>query len=171
MRAHSVAPRSAMSSVRAIAAVAAVIAAGCGVTACQAAPAEDIVGKQWQITAVFDDPTLPHAIPSDIEAPRITLGQTTYAFSDACGDETGDVRWIDQSVEIKAPTQTRRADCSPQEKTYGQRFRDIMAGQSVYSEDDNGLRLRELRQTDGNADQHRGFTAVSVAAGGSADER
>ena len=62
---------------KAVATVAVVAAVSMTATACQAKPAAEIVGKQWQITAIFDDPNLPHGVPDGTQAPTITLGQTT----------------------------------------------------------------------------------------------
>lgn len=84
---------------KAVAAVAVVAAASMTATACQGKPAAEIVGKQWQITAIFDDPNLPHGVPDGTQAPTITLGQTTYTFADSCGNGSGSLQWKGEAVE------------------------------------------------------------------------
>lgn len=149
---------------KAIATVAVVASASLTVTACQAKPAAEIVGKQWQVTAVFDDPALPHAVPDGVMAPTITLGQTTYTLADACGNESGSLKWKGEAVELDAPEQTRDVDCSVQAQTFSKRFREIVVGEFRYTQDANGLRMRELQESDQDSKEYienRGWTAVT----------
>lgn len=145
---------------KAIAAVAAVATASMMVTACQAKPGAEVVGKQWQITAIFDDPDLPHGVPDNTQAPTITLGQTTYTYADSCGNGSGTLQWKGEAIELSAPEQTRSMDCSDQAKTYSERFQKLLAGEFAYSQDSNGLRLREMKDAKPGEDR-RGWTATT----------
>lgn len=133
------------------------------VTACQAKPAAEIVGKQWQVTAIYDDAALPHDVPEGVDAPTITLGQITYTLADACGNESGALKWKGEAVELEAPEQDRATDCSVQAQTYAKRFREIIVGEFTYTRDDNGLRMREITAPEkaSEYDENRGWTAVT----------
>lgn len=149
-----------LSGKKAVAAVAVVAAVSMTATACQTKPAAEIVGKQWQITAIFDDPNLPHGVPDGTQAPTITLGQTTYTFADSCGNGSGSLQWKGEAVEFGTPEQTRSLDCSDQAQTYSERFHKIVAGEFVYTQDNNGLRMREMKDTKPGEDR-RGWTATT----------
>lgn len=143
-----------------MATMAIVASASLMVTACQEKPAAEIVGKQWQVTAIYDDPELPHAVPDGVAAPTITLGQTTYTLADACGNESGALKWKGEAVELEAPEQDRTTDCSAQAQTYAKRFREIIVGEFTYTQDANGLRMREITDSNKYA-ENRGWTAVT----------
>lgn len=108
----------------------------------------------------FDDPNLPHGVPDGTQAPTITLGQTTYTFADSCGNGSGSLQWKGEAVEFGAPEQTRSLDCSDQAQTYSERFHKIVAGEFVYTQDNNGLRMREMKDPKPGEDR-RGWTATT----------
>ena len=137
--------------------------ASVAVVSCQAAsPTEDVVGKRWQVVEVFDDPTLPSAAPENQAPPTITLGQTSYAITTACGNSEGTVKWLDNSVELGKPTTTRQTECDPGAKTFATRFEALARGSYLFTVGPNGLRLSEITDT-GSPDTNRGWTAVSLA--------
>nr|WP_120491778.1 META domain-containing protein [Corynebacterium lactis] len=132
------------------------------VTACSATPgAAGIVGKQWQVTALYDDPALPSGAPENQVPPTITLGQSSYTITTACGNAEGDLEWLDGSVKLGDVATTRTADCDPSAQTFASRFEALAPGSFIYKVDANGLRLSEITDT-GSPDANRGWTAVSV---------
>lgn len=139
-----------MSRTRAL--ILASVAAVLPLVGCQADTATDVVGKQWQVTAIYDDPALPHLQPPEEPPVVIALGHSSYTVLSACGAAAGELSWQGEEVEFGAPAPTQESTCSAPAQVFEQRFREILPGAFSYHLDENGLRLSR-----GEA----GWTAVS----------
>lgn len=114
------------------------------ISSCSAPPASDVVGKQWQVSAVYDDPNLPPAAPEGKVPPTITVGSQSYSASSACEVVQGTVEWRDEAVVIGEPQTMRTSDCDDQERIFADRFKKALSGEFIFDVGENGLRMKEI---------------------------
>ena len=103
---------------------------------------ERIVGKRWQVTEVYDDPTLPHGVPEGTVPPVIVFGRESYTGDGACGSFQGTLTWRDRSiVHVGEPETVRETDCDAAARTYDERLRAQLPGEFVVATPDPDLRM------------------------------
>lgn len=124
----------------AVAGATAAAMAGCSVGA-----DERVVGKQWQVTEIYDDPELPHAVPEGVVPPMITIGGRSYTLDTGCGSYQGDLKWRDEGiVNISEPDKVRRLDCDARAETIDERFRSQLTGEFLVDEPGRELRMTAI---------------------------
>ncbi len=101
-----------------------------------------VVGKRWQVTAVYDDPALPHGAPDGMVPPVIAFGRESYTGDGACGSFQGTLTWRDGDiVSVGEPRTVREADCDAVARTFHDRLRAQLTGDFIVSAGAPGLRM------------------------------
>lgn len=137
--------RRATGTIRRSLAITVTIAAVAAVAGCSVGADERVVGKQWQVTGIYDDPALPHAVPADVMPPMITIGGRSYTLDTGCGSYQGDLTWRDRAiVEISEPDKVRRLDCDARAETIDERFRGQLVGEFLVGDPGRDLRMTAI---------------------------
>lgn len=111
---------------------------------CSVPAAEGVIGKQWQVAAVYDDPNLPPAAPEGKVPPTISIGGQSYSVTSQCEVVQGSVEWRGEAVVIGEPQSSRTTECDDQDRTFSDRFKNALSGEFLFEVGENGLRMKKI---------------------------
>lgn len=112
---------------------------------CSAGADERVVGKQWQVTGIFDDPALPASVPEGVVPPLITFGGRSYTLETGCGSYQGKLKWRDEGiVSVGDAERTREMECDAPAATIDERFRAAVAGEFMVGDPRRDLRMTAI---------------------------
>lgn len=140
-----------------------IVAAGCTATE----DGDDVLGYDWQVSAVYDDPSLPHALPPEVVPPSIVFGHVSYTGSSSCGEFGGNLNWLNgDTVEFSDLEILREQDCSSSAAEFERRLMEQLEGEVTISVTNGELRVSTVEEAPPGEAQP-GFAAVTVGAGAS----
>lgn len=144
------------------------IAATGALVACTATEGgDDILGYDWQVSAVFDDPELPSALPPEVLPPSIVFGHVSYTGSSSCGEFGGDLDWSGgDTVEFRNLDILREQDCSASAAEFDRRLLEQLTGESTVTVSNGELRVSSTEDAP-PGEARRGFAAITAGAGAS----
>lgn len=128
---------------------------------------DDVLGYDWQVSAVYDDPSLPHDLPPEVIPPSIVFGHVSYTGSSSCGEFGGNLNWHDaDTAEFSDLEILREQDCSSSAAEFDRRLMAQLQGKVTMTVSNRELRVSAVEEAPPGEAQP-GFAAVTVGAGAS----
>lgn len=116
------------------------------VAGCSAQGEAQFVGREIQVTHVYDDPALPTAAPENAIPPMITFGGRTYTVTSQCGTATGEVDWRGEAAVVDKPEPQLQRKCSPAMQTFVDRLFTQLDGEYTFDANHNSVRFARVEK-------------------------